>query len=74
MLLLRLLGRSLSPYNKTRMKVLFELLMYPCGRNRAKTPMMRSLRGISQEGESSKKCSVSSMPSFVGQNVLMVSL
>ena len=38
MLLLRSLGRFLSPYSKICVRAPFELLTYPCGRNRAKNP------------------------------------
>ena len=62
MLLLRSLGRFLLPYNKTCMRTSFELLIYPCGRNRAKTPARTSLRGTAKEGQSNKKCFVFSMP------------
>ena len=74
MLLLRSLGRFLSPYSKTCMRASLELLTYPYGRNRAKTPVRRSLRGTAKEGQSNKKCSVSSMPSFDGHNGFIVSL
>ena len=74
MLLLRSLGRFLSPFSKICMRASFELLTYPYGRNIAKTPVRRSLRGTSKEGQSIKKCSVSSMPSFDGHNGFMVSL
>ena len=74
MLLLRSLERFLSPYSKICMRASFELLTYPYGRNRSKTPMRRSLRGTAKEGQSNKKCSVSSMPSFGGHNGFMVSL
>ena len=74
MLLLRSSGRLLSPYSKTCMRASLELLTYPYGRNRAKTPVRRSLRGTAKEGQSNKKCSVSSMPSFEGRNGYMVSL
>ena len=36
------------------MRASLELLTYPYGRNRAKTPV-RSLRGIAKEGQSNKK-------------------
>ena len=39
-----------------------------------KTPARRSLRGTTREGQSNKKCSVSSIPSFVGHIGFMVSL
>ena len=50
MLLLRSLGRFLSPYSKTCMRVSLELLTYPYGRNRANTPVRRPLRGTAKEG------------------------
>ena len=74
MLLLRSLGRFLSPYSKTCIRASVELLIYPYGRNRAKTPVRRSVRGTAKEGQSKKKCSVSPMPSFEGHNGFMVSL
>ena len=74
MLLLRSLRRFLSPYSKTSTRASLELLTYPYGRNRAKTPVRRSPRGTAKEGQSNKKCSVSSMPSFVGHNGFIVSL
>ena len=55
MLSLRSLGKFLSPYSKTCMRASLELLTYPCGRNRAKTPVRRSLRGTAKEGQSNKK-------------------
>ena len=57
--------RSLLPYNKYCVRTLFERLLYPNGRNIAKTPARRSRRFKSNEGQSNK-CSVSSMPSFEG--------
>ena len=50
------------------------MLTYPYGRNRAKTPVTRSLRGTVKEGQCNKKCYVTSMPSFEGHNGFMVSL
>ena len=74
MLLLRSLGRFLSPYSKICVRASFEFLTYLYGRNIAKTPVRRSLRGTVKEGQSNKKCSVSLMPSFEGHNGFMVSL
>ena len=74
MLLFRSLGRFLSPYSKICSRASFELLTYPYGRNRAKTPVRGSRRGTVKEGQSNKKCSVSSIPSFEGHNGFMVSL
>ena len=51
MLLLRSLGRFLSPYSKTCIRASFELLIYPYGRNRAKTPVRRSVRGTAKESD-----------------------
>ena len=72
--LLRLAGKSLSPYNKIRIRNSFEGLVCPSGHNKAETPARRSLRGTSKEGQSNKKCSVSSMPSLVGHIGFIVSL
>ena len=74
MLLLRSLRRFLSPYSKTCTRASLELLTYPYGPNRAKTPVRRSLHGTAKEGQSNKKCSVSSMPSFDGHNGFIVYL
>ena len=71
---LRSLGRFLSPYSTTCIRASSELLAYPNGRNRAKTPMRTSLRGTAKEGQSNKKCSISSMPSFEGHKGFMVSV
>ena len=49
MLLLKSLRRLLSSYTKICMRASFELLIYPYGRNRAKTPVRRSLRGTAKE-------------------------
>ena len=66
--------RSLSPYNKSCIRALFEkLLIWANGRNKFETPA-RSRRKISNDGQSNKKCSVSSMPSFVGHSGFTVSL
>ena len=66
--------RSLSPYNKSCIGALLEkLLIWPNGRNKFETPARRSRRKMSNEGQSNKKCSVSSMPSFVGHIGLTVS-
>ena len=46
----------------------------PGGRNKAETPVRRFLHGASKEGQSNKKCSISSMPSLVGHIGLIVSL
>ena len=48
--------------------------VYPNGRNKAKTPAKRYLRGTAKEGQINKKCSVSSIPSFVGHIGFIVSL
>ena len=45
MLLLRSLGRFLSPYSKTCMRASLELLTYPYGRNRADTPVQSAEYG-----------------------------
>ena len=74
MLLLRSLGRFLSPYSKTFIRASLEVLTYPYGRNRAKTPVRSSLRGSAKEVQGNKKCSESSMPSFDGHNGFIVSL
>ena len=67
--------RSLSPYNKSCTRALFEkLLIWANGRNKFETPARRSRRKMSNEGQSNKKCSVSSMPSFVGHMRFTVSL
>ena len=70
MLLLRSLGRFLSPY----IGAPFELIIYPYGRNRAKTPARRSLRGAAKERQSNTTCSASSMPSFEGHNEFVMCL
>ena len=67
--LLRSIGRSLLPCNKYCVRTLFKRLSYPNGRNIAKTPVRRSFRCKSNEGQSNKKSSVSSMPSFKGEDV-----
>ena len=59
---------------KLCVKASFELLTYPYCRNRAKSPVRRSLHGTAKEGQSNKRCSVSSMPSFEGRKGFMVSL
>ena len=66
-------GNLLSPYNKICIRKRFCKFVYPNGRNRAITPARRSLRG-SAKGQSNKKCSVSSIPSFVGNIGFKVSL
>ena len=48
MLLLRSLGKFLSPYSKTCTRASLEFLTYPYGRNRAKTPG-RNLSGRKQK-------------------------
>ena len=47
---------------------------YPIGRRHAKIPARRSRLCTSMQGQSNIKCSVSSMPSFVGHIGLVVSL
>ena len=65
--ILRLSGKSLSPYNKICIRNLFERsVVCPSGRNKAETSARKSLRDTAREGQSNKKCSVSSMPSLVG--------
>ena len=67
--------RPLSPYNKSCIRALFEkLLIWVSGRNKFETPPRRSRRKMSNDGQSNKKCSVSSMPSFVGHIGFTVSL
>ena len=56
--------KSSSPYNKICIRNSFERLV--CPNDKAETPVRRSLRVASKEGQSNKKCSVSSMPSLVG--------
>ena len=60
--------------SKSCVKSLFERLIYPNGRTKARTLVRRSRRCIKKEGQSNKKCSVSSMPSFVGHIGFIVSL
>ena len=66
--------KSLSPYDKICIRNSFERLVCPSGHSKAETPARRSLHGASKEGQSNKKCSVSSMPSLVGHIGLVVSL
>ena len=54
----------MSPYNKICIIRLFWRSVCPYGRIKAETPARRSLRGTAREGQSNKKCSVSSIPSF----------
>ena len=73
--LLTSLERSLSPYNKSCTRTLFErVLIWTNGCNTSDTPARRSRRWMLNEGQCSKKCSVSSIPSFVGHIGFMVSL
>ena len=53
---------------------LFERLVYPSGCNEKETSARRALRDSSKEEQSSKKCSVSSMPSLDGHIEFMVFL
>ena len=48
--------------------------MHPSGRSDTKIPAKKSRLSTSKQGQSNKKCSVSSMPSFVGHLGFMVSL
>ena len=45
---LRLSGKSLSPYNKICIRNSFERSVCPSGRNKVETPARRSLRGTSR--------------------------
>ena len=67
-------GKSLSPYNNSCNKTSFARSTYPSGRSNAKIPARRSRQCTSKQGQSNKKCSVSSMPSFVGHMGFVVSL
>ena len=74
-LLLTSFERFLSPYSKSCTRRLLQRLSISTnGRNATETPARRSRRWISKEGQSNKKCSVSSIPSFVGHIGFTVSL
>ena len=67
--------RFLSPYSKHSIRTLFgRVSIWTNDRNNSETPARKSRRCISNEGQSNKKCSTSSMPSFVGHIGFTVSL
>ena len=66
--------KSLCAYNKICISNSFEKLVRRSGRDEAETPAGRFLSGPSKQGQSMKKCSVSSMPSLVGHIEFKVSL
>ena len=72
--LLTSLGRFSSPYNKSCARTSFERLAYPNGRNSGRISARRFCRWTTKDGQSNKKCSVSSTPSFVGHIGFIVSL
>ena len=67
-------GKSLLPYINSYVKTSFEGLLSPNGRTNARTPARRSRRWVSKDGQSNKKCSVSSIPSFEMHIGFIVSL
>ena len=74
MLLLRLFGKFLSPYSKICNRTSFARFTYPYGRTREYIPERRSVLWTPKEGQSNKKCSVSSIPSLLGHIGFIVSL
>ena len=67
-------GKSLSPYNNSCNKTSFGRSIHPSGRSSTKIPARKSRLSTSKQGQSSRKCSVSSMLSFVGHIRVVVSL
>ena len=72
--LLVLAGKSLQPYNKICVKYSFEGVVKPNGLIKGRALSRRLLLWVSNEGQSSKKCSSSSRPSFDGHIASSASL
>ena len=72
--LLESAGKSVHPYNKVCFKSSFEGLVMPRGLIKGRVLSRRLLLWVSKEGQSSKKCSSLSTPSFDGHNAFIASL
>ena len=72
--LLESAGKSLHPYNKIYDRSSFEGLVIPRGLRAGRVLSTRLLLLVSKEGQSSKKCSSLSIPSFDGHIASIASL